>query len=140
MSSPISIYIRNLRMQTGMTQNDFARALGYEQATVSSIEIDRKSPSAAFLATLVETFQLSEVDQADLKNAVRNSKKRFSLPGDASAETYTFCNDLWSDIERINPSLLQAMHLMLKVEKQLGRRPDNLTTRLQQSRKSGVTA
>ena len=64
MSSPVSIFLRDLRLQVGMTQLDLAHSIGYEQAYVSSIELGTKSPSHEFLAKLVIVMLLSAVNIA----------------------------------------------------------------------------
>ncbi len=123
MTSPVSIFLRDLRLQVGMTQLDLAHLIGYEQAYLSSIELGSKSPSKEFLDKLEAALKLSEKDRLSLGVALQASKRRFTLPPEASTETFRFCNDLWGKIERLHPALLDAMHLMLKVEDQVAERP-----------------
>ena len=135
MSSPISIYLRDLRLQVGMTQLDLAHSIGYEQAYVSSIELGTKSPSKEFLDKLVGVMELCVEDQQKLELALQASKRRFVLPPDASTKTYRFCNDLWDKLERLHPALLEAMHVMLNVEEQVEERPRYQPTRLKRRSK-----
>lgn len=130
MTSPISIFLRNLRLQVGMTQLDLAHSIGYEQAYVSSIELGSKSPSKEFLAKLMDELKLGEKDRLALELALKASKRRFTLPPEASTKTYRFCNDLWDKIERLHPAVLDAMHVLLKVEDQVTERPRYQPTRL----------
>ena len=135
MSSPISIHLRDLRLQVGMTQLDLAHSIGYEQAYVSSIELGAKSPSKEFLNKLISVMKLSIEEQQKLELALQASKRRFVLPPDASTKTYRFCNDLWDKLERLHPALLEAMHVMLNVEDQVAERPRYQPTRLKRRSK-----
>ncbi len=130
MPSPLSIYLRDLRLQVGMTQLDLAHSIGYEQAYVSSIELGTKSPSQEFLAKLIGVMKLSIEDRHRLELALKASKRRFTLPPESSTETYRFCNDLWDKLERLHPAVLDAMHVLLKVEDQVTERPRYQPTRL----------
>lgn len=138
MSSPISIYLRDLRLQVGMTQLDLAHSIGYEQAYVSSIELGTKNPSQEFLAKLVVVMRLSVADRQKLELALKASKRRFTLPPDSSAKTYLFFNELWDKLDRLHPALLDAMHVMLKVEEQVAERPRYQPTRLRRRSKQEV--
>ena len=135
MTSPVSIYLRDLRLQVGMTQLDLARSIGYEQAYVSSIELGTKSPSKEFLAKLVVVMKLSDEDRQNLELALKGSKRRFTLPPESSTSTYKFCNELWDKLDRLHPALLDAMHVMLLVEDQVAERPRYQPTRLRRRSK-----
>lgn len=135
MSSPVSIYLRDLRLQAGMTQLDLAHSIGYEQAYVSSIELGTKSPSREFLDKLMVMMNLGVDDRQELELALKASRRRFVLPPESSTSTYRFCNDLWDRIERLHPALLDAMHVMLNVEDQVAERPRYQPTRLRRRSK-----
>lgn len=135
MSSPVSIYLRDLRLQAGMTQLDLAHSIGYEQAYVSSIELGTKSPSQEFLDKLVVVMKLNVHDCQKLALALKASRRRFVLPPESSTKTYKFCNDLWDKLERLHPALLDAMHVMLLVEDQVAERPRYQPTRLRRRSK-----
>lgn len=135
MFSPISIYLRDLRLRIGMTQLDLAHSIGYEQAYVSSIELGSKSPSNEFLAKLVAELKLGAKDRQGLELALKASRRRYVLPPEVSTETYSFCSDLWDKIERLHPAVLDAMHLLLKVEDQVTERPRYQPTRLRRRSK-----
>ena len=118
-----------------MTQLDLAHSIGYEQGYVSAIELGLKTPSKEFLAKLTTGLKLGDKSRLALEQALRASKKRFSLPPDASTQTYRFCNDLWDKIERLHPAVLDAMHVMLKVEDHVAERPRFQATRLRRRTK-----
>jgi transcriptional regulator with XRE-family HTH domain len=136
MSSPVSILLRDLRLQVGMTQLDLAHSIGYEQAYVSSIELGIKNPSPEFLTKLVVVMELSVEDRRKLELALKASRRRFTLPPDSSTKTYTFCNELWDKLDRLHPALLDAMQVMLKVDEQVVERPRQQPTRLRRRNKS----
>lgn len=118
-----------------MTQLDLAKAIGYEQGYLSSIELGLKTPSQEFLNRLVEKVQLGEEDRLGLEVALSASNRHFSLPHDASTETYRFCNALWAKIDQMHPALMQALHSMIAVEDQVEQRPRHQPTRLRRRRK-----
>jgi transcriptional regulator with XRE-family HTH domain len=128
--TPLSIFIRDLRLRVGTTQQDLARLIGYEQRYMSAVELGIKNPSQEFLASLVTELKLGDADRLMLEEALKASNRRFSLPPDVSTATYRFCNDLWQKIERLHPAVLDAMHSMLKVEEQVAERPRVQPTRL----------
>jgi transcriptional regulator with XRE-family HTH domain len=132
------MFLRNLRLQVGMTQLDLARSLGYEQGYVSAIELGLKSPSKEFLVKLATGLKLSEKDLLALEIALRASKRRFVLPVDVSTKTFHFCSDLWDQIERLHPALLEALHQMLKVGSQVAERPHSQVTRLRRRTKQEI--
>jgi len=130
MSSPVSIFLRDLRLRVGLTQRDLAHSIGYEQRYVSAMELGIKNPSAEFLINLMAKLKLDDAEKSALNVALKASNRRFSLPPDVSTATYSFCNDLWEKIERLHPAVLDAMHSMLKVEEQVAERHRVPATRL----------
>lgn len=135
MTSPISIFLRNLRVQAGLTQLDLAGLMGYEQAYVSAIELGLKNPSDEFMAKLVVALKLSVKDRGEMSLALKESKRRFTLPPEVSTKTYLFCNALWERIERLHPAVLDAMYEMLKVEDKVAEQPRYRPTRIRRHHK-----
>lgn len=135
MSSPISIYLRDLRLRIGMTQLDLAHSIGYEQAYVSAIELGTKNPSAEFLAKLISAVELSEKDRKELELALKTSRRRFTLPPQVSTKTFQFCNDFWDKVERLHPALLDTMHVILNTGDQVAESPRHQPTRLRRRTK-----
>lgn len=135
MTSPIAIFLKNFRLRAGQTQVDFAHSLGYEQAYVSGIELGQKGPSKEFLAQLKKVFSLGASEIAELEDALRKSQRYFSLPAQASTDTYLFCNELWDRIETLHPAVLASMRELLKVEDQMSSRPRPAMRLVRQNRK-----
>lgn len=123
MTSPIALFLKDFRLRAGQTQRDFAHALGYEQAYVSGIELGQKGPSKEFLERLKQDFRLSAHQVNELEEALGNSQRYFTLPAQASTDTYLFCNELWKKIETLHPAVLSSMRQLLAVEEQMIKRP-----------------
>ncbi len=123
MASPISTFLRDLRLQAGMTQRQLAVLLGYEQGYVSSVELGLKSPSNEFLTAVLVKLHLSAECQVALANALKCSKRRFTLPPGSSAATFLFCNDLWQKIECVHPDMLTTIHNLIRMNDLITQRP-----------------
>lgn len=139
MASPISIFLRELRLRSGLTQLQLARLLGYEQGYMSAIELGTKSPSSEFLRRLASAMELSEMDRREMDLALKQSRRRFTLPVDASTQSYLFCNELWDKIERLYPAQLQAMNALLKMDDQMAERPRYQPSRIRRRSKVETT-
>lgn len=123
MTSPLSIFLRELRLRSGLTQLQMGSLLGYEQAYMSSLELGLKSPSKQFLLKLTAALELNEKDRNDLESAAKQSNRRFTLPPEASTQAYVFCNALWEKIEHLYPAQIAAMAELLKMDEQMLARP-----------------
>lgn len=135
MASPISIFLRELRLRAGLTQLQLAHQLGYEQGYVSSIELGLKSPSVEFLGRLVPAMKVSEKDQERMAVAVKQSNRHFTLSPEVSTQTFLFCAALWEKIERLHPTLLATLHEMLKIDDLMADRPRIQPTRIRRHQK-----
>lgn len=116
MSSPFSIFFRNFRLSTGLTQLDFAQEIGYEQGLVSAFETGTKTPSEEFIAALKNTFEIDSQEIEEMELALRTSALIFKLPRDASPEAYRFCNDFFDRVETMHPALLDTLQTMLEFQ------------------------
>lgn len=123
-------------MQAGLTQLELASLMGYEQAYVSAVELGLKTPSQEFLERIAKALTLGERDQAELKVAVQQSRRRFVLPSEVPTSTYQFCNALWDRIGAIHPAVIDAMHQMLKVEDEIAAKPRFKATRIRRKQKA----
>ena len=135
MNSPISQFLRNLRIQAGATQLELAGLLGYEQGYISALELGVKTPSDAFLVKLAVSLQLGEKECEAMNVALKESKRRFTLSPEASTKTYLFCNALWDKIDGLHPAVLDAMFEMLKVEDKVAEFPHYRQTRIRRQHK-----
>lgn len=123
MTSPLSNFLRDLRLRSGQTQLDLARLLGYEQAYISALELGLKSPSEVYLSKLAAVLEITGTDREELDRAISRSARRFTLPAHAPAETFEFCNELWGKLERLHPAHIEAMHTLLNLDDEMLKRP-----------------
>ena len=91
LSSPVSVFLRNLRLQIGLSQVDMPRSIGYEHGYVSAVELGLKNPSKEFVARLTSEIKLTEQELVALAEAQRMSNRRFTLPPEVSTVTFEFC-------------------------------------------------
>lgn len=92
--SPFSVVISELRRSRSLRQGDFAKAIGYEQSYVSSIEAGTKAtPSEAFVLKVKEVLHLNSIENSALDRAIQTSSRKFNLAIDASPQMY----ELWHE-------------------------------------------
>ena len=115
MSSPFSVFLKNLRLRNGQRQSEMAEILGYEQAYVSSVELGTKPPSQEFLNRLSAIY-LNDRDQEEMLQEIQESKRRYVLPVEVPTETYRLCSELWVKIDRLHPAQIKAMRELLKLD------------------------
>lgn len=123
MSTPVSIFLRELRLQLALTQTELADLVGYEQAYVSSMELGTRGPSKEFLQKLALALELGQEEQRQLEVALHSSNRRFVLSPEASTKTFLFCNDLWDRLETLHPALLEALHVLLTLPDRVADEP-----------------
>jgi transcriptional regulator with XRE-family HTH domain len=122
MSSPFSVFIKNLRLRNSQRQIEMAQILGYEQAYLSAVELGIKPPSQELLDKLSARY-LSERDHEVMLRAVQESKRRYVLPVEVPTETYQLCSELWGKIDRLYPAQIQAIREVLKLDVQMADMP-----------------
>ena len=76
MTEDISQYIREIRQQLGMTQEEFAHALGITVGTVNRWENGRFRPSKLAKATILEFARRHGVHLSDGSDPDRESDKQ----------------------------------------------------------------
>jgi len=115
MSSPFSLFLKNLRLRNGQRQSEMAEVLGYEQAYISAIELGTKPPSKEFLNRLTATY-LNDRDQAEMMKEIQESKRRYVLPVEVPTDTYRLCSELWGKIDRLHPAQINAIREVLRLD------------------------
>lgn len=136
MTSPISIFLRDLRVQAGLTQLELAGMMGYEQAYVSAMELGLKPPSREYVQRLAKALGLQARDLEELEAERQQSNRRFVLPTEVPTSTYRFCNDLWGRIGTLHPAVISAMHQLLAVQDEVAQRPRLVATRVRRKTKT----
>lgn len=135
MNSPFSIFFRDFRYRQGMSQQEMADRLGYEQAYLSAIELGKKSPSAGFIKKLVDEMGLGDRDQRELDVVVRESKRKYVLPNEIPTETYLLCSELWGKIDRLHPAQIRAIRDLIRIDEEMAEQPCYPARRIQRRAK-----
>lgn len=135
MSSPFSVFFRDLRLRHGLSQQEIADQLGYEQGYISAIELGKKSPSEALLKKLAKAMNLSERDQEALSQAVKESKRKFVLPNEVPTDTYRLCSELWDKIDRLYPAQIRAIRELIRIDEEMAGQPRYLARRVRRGTK-----
>lgn len=112
--SPFAVYLRELRRRRGMNQKGAADLLGYEQSYISALERSAKGPPRRdFITRLIRGLALSEIEQAELAESLRKSKRQISLPCAAPAEEYELLRDLECQLGRLHPAQIELIRQAL---------------------------
>lgn len=114
--SPCSIFLKNLRLKRGYKQNTLACHLGYEPSYLSALERGEKGPPKQdFIDRLIRGLELSEEEQATLAQALKLSRRHFSLPSRASEREYTLLHQLEPQLGHLSPLQIQLIELALHI-------------------------
>lgn len=114
--SPFAIHLRYLRKQRGLRQCELARHLGYEPSYISALERSEKGPPRQdFIQRLIRGLELDEGEQAELAQALKASRRQFSLPARASEQEYALLHQLEPQLGRLHPLQLQLIQMVLQM-------------------------
>lgn len=114
--SPFAIHLRALRKQRGLRQNELAFRLGYEPSYISALERSEKGPPRQdFIKRLIRGLDLDEEEQAELAQALKASRRQFSLPARASEQEYALLHQLEPQLGRLHPLQLQMIQMALQM-------------------------
>lgn len=114
--SPFAIYLRALRKQRGLRQNELARRLGYEPSYISALErSDKGPPKQDFVDRLIRILALSDEEQLALSQALRLSRRQISLPFRASEREYVLLHQLEPQLGRLTPLQIHFIELALQI-------------------------
>ncbi|WP_351008796.1 helix-turn-helix transcriptional regulator [Shewanella sp. S1-58-MNA-CIBAN-0166] len=72
-------YLRKLRIDHGMIMKDLATVLGVSSAYLSALELGKKSVAEKNIIQIVEYFQLSDKEFAELRQAATMSQPSIKL-------------------------------------------------------------
>lgn len=118
--SPFSYYLQELRKSYGISQRQLAARIGYEQAFISGLELDKKGPpNEEFLKKLISGLGLNEQEVHKLHKAVEESKRRFVIPENATMNEYILVNELWWHIGSLLPAQISMIREVLNLPGQL---------------------
>lgn len=112
--SPFSTYFHDLRRRYQVSQKELAHRMGYEQGYISGLEIGRKGPpNEEFVGKLIEALNLASEEQLRLRQAVQESQRRYSVPGDAPTEIFQMMHELWHEMDKLHPAQIRMIRDVL---------------------------
>jgi transcriptional regulator with XRE-family HTH domain len=135
MNSPLSIFLKKVRLQMQLSQRDFTDLLGFDQTHVSKIELGTNQPSAEFLAKVVDVVELSDQDQDELQVAIKTSRRHYVLPDDAETNVFLLCSELWDRIERLHPEAVEGLRAFLRMQDSFSDAPRYRSSRVKRANK-----
>lgn len=111
-------------MRLGIRQTDLAQLISYEQAYLSALEVGTKGPpNEELVEKLIRALNLDEEEQAKLKLAVHESRKRYVVPPDMPADIYRMISELWDSLESLHPVQVQMIREIARIKDQLNTTP-----------------
>src|SRR5690554_6154832 len=114
--SPFAVNLRRLRLERGLRQKDMADLLGYEPSYLSALERSAKGPPKHdFVERLIQGLALTNEEQAELKEALRMSKRQVSLPSAAPSEEYELLRELEPQLGQLHPIQIQLIRQALAI-------------------------
>lgn len=114
--SPFALLLRQLRLSRGLKQKDLAYQLGYEPSYLSALERSEKGPPRQdFIVRLVRGLNLSEPEQTNLAQALKKSRRQYSIPARASEEEYDLLGQLGPQLGRLHSVQIRLIQLALEM-------------------------
>lgn len=112
--SPFSKTLKKLRQKRGLKQKGLAYELGYEPSYISALERSEKGPPRQdFIERLIRGLALDALEQAELAEALKASRRQISLPAKASEQEYGLLRKLEPQLGHLNPVQIQLIELAL---------------------------
>lgn len=113
--SPFSVALRQLRMEYGIAQGDFAARLGFRQPYISQLERGSKLPKDGNLVSkIVEIFSLTPEHEAALRQAFEDSQQFEVPPLDASPAAYSYCAQLSEALPALSAADFKVLSTILE--------------------------
>lgn len=114
--SPFSHYLHDLRRRYGIRQHELAESMGYEQSYFSALEIGTKGPPTdEFVGKLIKALELGAEEQLELRLAVKESQRRYVLPGALPTDVYRMCSELMDRLECLHPAQVRMIRDLLRI-------------------------
>lgn len=83
--TPFGLFMRKLRLESGLLLKDMAETMGVSSAYLSALEHGKKgAPGAEFVSALESKLRLSAAQTEELKRAVRDSATSVTIPAKAT--------------------------------------------------------
>lgn len=125
--SPFSEMLRAIRLNRRLSQKNAAEMLGYEQSYLSALETGAKGPPRKdFLERLVRIYGLDENERTELESALKQSKRTFVLPKNASADEFHILNKLENQFGRLQQRQITLINIALELGERCTEDPQTL--------------
>lgn len=83
--TPFGLFMRRLRLESGLLLKDMAETMGVSSAYLSALEHGKKgAPSADFIASLEAKLKLDASLKAELRRAAQDSATSLTIPSKAT--------------------------------------------------------
>lgn len=135
MSTPIGIYLRNLRLRAGLRQQELADRLGYDASHVSSVEVGRKNPSQEFLERFAALLQLAPDQKANLDRELLDSPTSIQLIPDLPTDEYRMYAELARKLGRLSPGQIATIRRIAGLDEEIRSRPTYQPSRIRRRTK-----
>jgi len=111
-----------------MRQKELAEIIGYEQSYVSALEIGAKGPPKRLaLAQIAKRLNLTDEEARCLYESADRSRRRFSIPSNASTRIYEICHALEKRLPCLDQTQLELIELALRLnERYLNRAEEDI--------------
>lgn len=114
--SPFAYFLKTVRKNRRLRQNQLAELLGYEPSYISSLERSEKGPPKEdFIRRLINGLYLDEAEQADLQKALKLSRRQIALPPKANVEEYGLIHELEPQLGQLSPLQIHLIRLALRL-------------------------
>jgi transcriptional regulator with XRE-family HTH domain len=124
--SPFSIALRQLRIERGIAQGDFAARLGFRQAYISQLERGNKLPKDDNLVPkIVGILNLTPEHETVLRQAFETSRQFEVPPLDASPAAYSYCAQLSEALPALSVADFKILSTVLECVRAASRPPEN---------------
>jgi len=119
--SPFAHFLKRIRGNRGYRQKELAHHLGYEPSYLSALERGEKGPPRQdFITRLIRGLSLNEQEQAELDDALKTSRRQFSIPRCASDTEFQMIHQLVPKLGNLNPLQIQLIQIALSIPQVCG--------------------
>lgn len=119
--SPFAHFLKSIRGNRGYRQKELALHLGYEPSYLSALERGEKGPPRQdFIFRLIRGLSLNEQEQGELEDAVKSSRRQFSIPRSASDTEFQMVHQLVPKLGNLNPLQIQLIQIALSIPQVCG--------------------
>jgi transcriptional regulator with XRE-family HTH domain len=114
--SPFSRFLKLIRLKRGFRQKQLALHLGYEPSYLSALERGEKGPPRDdFIARLIRGLSLNQHEQVELEEALKSSRRQFSIPRSATDSEFQLVHQLVPKLGNLNQLQIQLIQIALSI-------------------------